>query len=41
MAVVVFETAESAQEQADLARSAPVGAVTVGNVEVGEVMANA
>lgn len=40
-AVVAFESPESAEALAAIARSAPAGAVTTGNVEVGEVMAHA
>ena len=40
-AMVVFGAEESAQALAAIAKSAPAGAVTAGNIEVGEVLAHA
>jgi hypothetical protein len=40
-AMIVFDSEESAQSLATVAQSAPAGAVTAGNIEVGEVMATA
>ena len=40
-AVVVFDNEAAAQALATMAQTAPDGAVTAGNIEVGEVMAHA
>jgi hypothetical protein len=40
-AMIVFDSEDSAQALATVARGAPVGAVTTGSIEVGEVMAHA
>ena len=39
--MIVFETEQAAESLATIARGAPAGGVTVGNIEVGEVMAHA
>jgi len=40
-AMVVFESEEGAEALVRMARDAPAGAVSTGNVEVGEVLARA
>jgi len=40
-AVIVFDDEAAAQALATMAQGAPAGAVTAGNIEVGEVMAHA
>ena len=40
-AVIMFDSEAAAQALATMAEGAPVGAVTTGSVEVGEVMAHA
>jgi hypothetical protein len=40
-AMVVFESEEGGQALVRMARDAPAGAVSTGNVEVGEVLAHA
>jgi hypothetical protein len=41
IAMVMFDSEDSAQALADMAKSAPAGGVTTGSVEVGEVIAHA
>jgi len=40
ISIVVFDSEDSAQALAEMAKGVPAGGVTIGSVEVGEVMAH-